>query len=185
MDLARAEPAPTTASLSEDARPLGFAPQDAVGFVASHAGGRCDRFDRPSDLSSCDSESEIFRVAGSLPHGLVDVIAAGHTHGGIAHHVYGIAVIQPFSRGQAFGRADVIFDRRTRSVARIQLFAPPEIVPAQYEGKAVASDPAIVQAMAPALQRVHDLQATPLGVSLDVPIRRVGELGSPLGNLIE
>ena len=44
-------------------------------------------------------------------------------------------------------------------------------------------DPVIVQAMAPALQRVHELQATMLGVSLDAPIRRVGDLGSPLGNL--
>ena len=33
----------------------------AVVIVASHAGGRCDRFDQPADLSSCDSESEIFR----------------------------------------------------------------------------------------------------------------------------
>jgi 5'-nucleotidase len=113
----------------------------------------------------------------------VDVIAAGHTHGGLAHRVDGIGIIQPFSRGQAFGRVDLVFDRRARSVARIQLFAPQEIVPAQYEGKGVASDPAIVQAMAPALRRVHDLQSTTLGVSLDVPIRRVGELGSPLGNL--
>ena len=113
----------------------------------------------------------------------MDVIAAGHTHGGLAHRVDGIGIIQPFSRGEAFGRVDVVFDRRSRSVARIQLFAPQEIVPAQYEGKAVTSDQAIVQAMAPALQRVHDLQATTLGASLDVPIRRVGELGSPLGNL--
>ena len=32
-------------------------------------------------------------------------------------------------------------------------------------------------------QRVHALQATPLGVSLDAPIPRAGTLGSPLGNL--
>ena len=37
--------------------------------------------------------------------------------------------------------------------------------------------------MAPALQRVRALQATPLGVSLDAPVRRVGDFGSPLGNL--
>jgi 5'-nucleotidase len=132
---------------------------------------------------------------------LVDVIAAGHTHGGLAHQVDGIGIIEPFSRGQALGRVDVIFDRRTRSVARIQLFAPRQVcaqqdpitencmpanesaVPAKYEGRAVTPDPAIVQAMAPALQRVHALQATTLGVSLDAPIRRVGDLGSPLGNL--
>ena len=67
----------------------------------------------------------------------------------------------------------------------IQLFAPRQVcaqqdpstgncvpatasaVPTKYEGRAVTPDPAIVQAMAPALQRVHELQATTLGVSLD------------------
>jgi hypothetical protein len=77
-----------------------------------------------------------------------------------------------------------VFDRRTRRVARIQPFAPHEIVPGEYEGKAVTKDPAVVQAMAPALQRVHALQATPLGVSLEQPIPRAGQLGSPLGNLL-
>jgi 5'-nucleotidase len=132
---------------------------------------------------------------------LVDVIAAGHTHGGLAHQVGGVGIIQPFSRGQALGRVDVVFDRKNRRVARIQLFAPRGVcaqhdpitgncvaatasaVPTQYEGRAVTPDPAIVQAMAPALKRIHDLQATTLGVSLDVPIRRTGDLGSPLGNL--
>jgi 5'-nucleotidase len=56
-------------------------------------------------------------------------------------------------------------------------------VPTKYEGRAVKPDPAIVQAISPALQRVHELQATTLGVSLDAPIRRVGDLGSPLGTL--
>jgi 5'-nucleotidase len=91
--------------------------------------------------------------------------------------------MQPFSRGQSFGRVDVAFDRRTRRVARIQPFAPRPIVAGEYEGKDVTSDPAITRAMAPALQRVHDLQATPLGVSLDAPIQRAGPAGSPLGNL--
>jgi 5'-nucleotidase len=189
--------APTIAGEASKLRAAGA----GVVIVASHAGGRCDRFDRPADLSSCDSGSEIFQVARSLPHGLVDVIAAGHTHGGLAHQVDGIGIIQPFSHGQALGRADVVFDRRTRSVARIELFPPRQIcaqqdpmtgncapatesaAPTQYEGRPVTPDPAIVQAMAPALQRVHELQASTLGVSLDAPIRRAGDLGSPLGNL--
>ena len=151
--------------------------------VVAHAGGRCEQFDRAADLSSCESDSEIFRVARSLPHGLIDVIAAGHTHGGLAHLVEGIGIIQPFSRGQAFGRVDVTVDRRTRTVARIEPFAPRDIVRGDYEGRAVATDPAIVAAMAPALRRVRDLQATPLGVSLDAPVPRIGPFGSPLGNL--
>src|SRR5579872_2538368 len=30
-------------------------------IVAAHAGGRCERFDDPADLSSCETDSEIFR----------------------------------------------------------------------------------------------------------------------------
>jgi 5'-nucleotidase len=192
--------APLGPTIAAEASKLRAAGAEVV-IVASHAGGRCDRFDRPGDLSSCDAESEIFQVARSLPRGLVDVIAAGHTHGALAHHIDGIGIIQPLSHGRAFGRVDVVFDPRTRSVARIHLFAPRQVcaqhdpltgncapttelaVPTQYEGRGVTSDPVIVQAMTPALRRVHELQATTLGASLDAPIRRGGDLGSPLGNI--
>ena len=174
--------APLVPAIVANATTLRAAGADII-VVAAHAGGRCERFDQPADLSSCESESEIFRVVRSLPHGLVDVIAAGHTHGGLGHLVEGIGIIEPFSRGQAFGRVDVVFDRRTKRVVTIQPFAPQQVAPAEYEGKAVTSDPAIVEAMAPALARVRALQATPLGVSLDAPIQRAGILGSPLGNI--
>jgi 5'-nucleotidase len=168
-------------------------------IVAAHAGGRCDRFDQPTDLSSCDNESEIFQLARSLPHGLVDVIAAGHTHAGLGHQVDGIGIIQPFSRGQSFGRIDVVVDRTSRKVTRLQLFAPRSVcvrqnpatgscaegdsgVAVEYEGRAVAPDPKIIASMEPALRRVHELQAAPLGVALDAPIRRIDDGRSPLGD---
>jgi 2',3'-cyclic-nucleotide 2'-phosphodiesterase (5'-nucleotidase family) len=139
-------------------------------------------------------------VARSLPRGLVDVIAAGHTHGGLAHQVDGIAIIQPFSRGQALQsrrrrlRSEDQERRAGPALRTAQVCAQQDPVtgncaPAtdrrcrRVRRKAVTPDPAIVQAMAPALERVHELQATTLGVSLDAPIRRVGDLGSPLGNL--
>jgi 5'-nucleotidase len=174
--------APAGPVIAVNASKLRTAGADVV-IVAAHAGGRCERFDRPADLSSCESESEIFRVARSLPPGLVDVIAAGHTHAGLGHQVNGIGIIQPYSRGQAFGRVDLVFDRQSRRVARIQPFAPQQIVPGQYEGKPVVPDPAIVEAMARELGRVRALQATPLDVSLDDPVRRAGTVGSPLGDL--
>ena len=174
--------APLAPAIAANASKLRAAGADIV-IVAAHAGGRCERFDQPADLSSCESDSEIFRVARSLPRGAVDVIVAGHTHGGLAQQVDGIAIIQAFSRGQSFGRVDLVFDRRARRVVRMQPLAPHQIVPAEYEGKAVVDDPAVVQAMAASLQRVHELQATPLHVSLDAPIQRVGTSGSPLGNL--
>ena len=173
-----------------------------VVIVAAHAGGRCDRFDRPDDLSSCDSESEIFQLARGVPHGLVDVIVAGHTHAGLGHQVDGVGIIQPYSRGQWFGRVDVVFDPTTRKVARLELFPPRQVcsrqdpatgncasatgsgVDAEYEGRRVAPDPAIIQAMEPELRRVHALQASPLGVALDKAIPRVEEGRTPLGNLV-
>src|SRR5262249_47458637 len=190
--------APLVQTIAAGAARLRSAGAEVV-VVAAHAGGRCDRFDRPADLSSCDADSEIFEVARSLPHGAVNVIAAGHTHGGLAHRVEGIAIVQPFSRGQAFGRVDLVFDRQTRTVTRAVPFAPRQVcaqqpvdgrcdpnaatAPVEYEGRPVTSDPGIVQAMAPALQRVRALQATPLGVSLDAPVRRGSDDRSPLGTL--
>jgi 5'-nucleotidase len=175
--------APLGPAIAAEAARLRAAGAEVV-VVAAHAGGRCERFDAPEDLSSCDPDTEIFRVARGLPPGLVDAIAAGHTHSGVAHVVNGVAIIQPFSHGQSFGRIDIVFDRRTRRVQRVQPLAPHPIEAGDYERQPVASDPAIVRAMAPALQRVHALQATPLGVSLDEAIPRGGSTGSPLGSLI-
>src|SRR5690606_20295984 len=49
-------------------------------IVGAHAGGSCTEFDDPRDLSSCDTNDEIFQLARAMPRGLVDVIVAGHTH---------------------------------------------------------------------------------------------------------
>jgi 5'-nucleotidase len=175
--------APLAPAIQEHATKLRAAGADVV-VVAAHAGGRCERFDRPDDLSSCENDTEIFKVARSLPPGLVDVIAAGHTHAAIAHIVNGIAIVQSLSRGQAFSRADIVFDRDSRRVLQRRPFAPVEMKGAtQYEGRPVVADPTIADAMAPALGRVRRLQATTLGVSLAAPILRGGDFGSPLGRV--
>ena len=192
--------APLQATIAAEATKLRAAGADVV-IVASHAGGRCDRFDRPTDLSSCDPDSEIFQLARGLPNGLVNVIVAGHTHGGLAHEVEGVGIIQAFSRGQSFARIDVVFDRSTKRVAGLQLFAPQQVcarqdatgncaattdsaTAAEYEGRPVTPDPAVVEAMEPALERVRRLRAVPLGLSLDQPIPRTDASGSPLGVLV-
>jgi 2',3'-cyclic-nucleotide 2'-phosphodiesterase (5'-nucleotidase family) len=191
--------APLQPTISAEAAKLRMDGAEIV-IVAAHAGGRCDRFDQPTDLSSCDDESEIFQLARSLQDGLVDVIAAGHTHAGLGHQVDGIGIIQPFSRGQSFGRVDLVFDRAARKVARLHLFAPQLVCARQnpaaaacadgdsggaveYEGRTVAPDPKIIAAMEPALRRVHELQASPLGVALDAPLRRIDDGRSPLGDV--
>jgi 5'-nucleotidase len=195
--------APLAPTIAAEAAALRSAGADVV-VVVSHAGGACARFGQPADLSSCDPSSEIFEVARALPPGLVNVIVAGHTHDGLAHQVQKTAIVQGYSVGRAFGRADVLFDRRTRQVVDVELFAPREVCAVQdpetlscepasrsagplpvarYEGRPVQPDPAIDEAMAPALRRVRDLRATFLGVFLGTPMHRAGDPESPLGNL--
>jgi 2',3'-cyclic-nucleotide 2'-phosphodiesterase (5'-nucleotidase family) len=192
--------APTIAAEAAKSRAAGA----EVVVVTAHAGGACARFERPADLSSCDLSSEIFSVARSLPRGLVDVIAAGHTHDAVAHQVGEVAIVQAYALGRAFARADVVFDRHTRRVVRTNLFAPrdvcarqdpetlgcepgrpsaPPLPVSRYEGRMVTPDSAVVDAMAPALQRVRRLQAAPIGVFVHTPLRRAGDVESPLGNL--
>jgi len=187
--------APTVAAEAAKLRAAGA----TVVIVGAHAGGACADFTNPTDLSSCDDEAEIFRLVRSLPRGLVDVIAAGHTHQGLAQEVEGVAIIQGYSHGRAFGRVDLAIDRGTGRVVHHRLFPPRDVCARQdpatlgcdggdlpqalYEGRGVTRSAAVTAAMAPALARVRSLQAQPLGVVLDSPISRTGDLESALGNL--
>src|SRR5690606_20880008 len=96
-------------------------------IVGAHAGGSCTEFDDPRDLSSCDTNAEIFQLARAMPRGLVDVIVAGHTHQALAHEVAGIAIVQGYSQGRFFSRVDVTFDTRERRVVERTPMAPREI----------------------------------------------------------
>ncbi|HET8699226.1 MAG TPA: bifunctional UDP-sugar hydrolase/5'-nucleotidase [Gammaproteobacteria bacterium] len=194
--------APLAAAVAAEAGKLRAGGAEVV-IVAAHAGGACAAFGKPADLSSCDAGAEIFALARELPHGLVDAIAAGHTHQAVAHEVAGIAIVQAYALGRAFGRVDLTFDRGAHRVVAREIFAPQDICavaaaagecaaasssapPARYEGRAVTADPAIDAAMAPALARVRAMRAQPLGVVLDTAIPRRGvpdDVESPLGNL--
>ena len=195
--------APLAAAVAAEAAKLRAAGARVV-IVGAHAGGACDELDDPADLSSCDPSSEIFQLARALPKGLVDAIAAGHTHQAVAHDVEGIAIVQAYAQGRAFGRVDLAFDRKTQRVVQHAIFAPRDVCaapdpetltceprsesseplpPARYEGREVTPDAAVAAAMAPELERVRALQAATLGVILDTPILRARDAESPLGNL--
>jgi 2',3'-cyclic-nucleotide 2'-phosphodiesterase (5'-nucleotidase family) len=174
----------------------------AVVIVAAHAGGRCSRFDRPEDLSSCEPSGEIFTIARELPRGLVDVIVAGHSHAGIAHQVEGIAITEAFSGGRAFSRVDLTIDRRTNTVTSKRSFPPRDLcaredpttrtcgpaadawtlVQAEYENAPVIPDAEIDRMLAPSLEQVRLVKARSIGIVLDTPVRRLAPV-SPLGQL--
>ena len=195
---------PIAPAILAEARALRQQGADVV-VAAAHAGGRCTRFDDPRDLSPCDlSRAEIGAVVRELPRGTVEVIASGHTHAGMAHEIDGTIVMQAFSKGLAFSRADLSIDRRTKQVTVRQVFPPRDIcarvyegtarcdpaaggrrlVAAEYEGRPVEPDPAIARAIAPAVERARAHWREPIGVTLETPIR-VAPIGteSPLGNL--
>src|SRR5687767_5699963 len=99
----------------------------SVVIVTSHAGGRCTAFTSPTDLSSCEPAEEIMQVAAALPRGLVDAIVAGHAHSGMAHEVAGIAIIEAYMGGRAFGRIDIVVDRASRRVVEHRIFPPRDL----------------------------------------------------------
>ena len=194
--------APLAETITAEARRLRASGASLI-VVTSHAGGRCTAFTSPTDLSSCEPDEEIMRVARELPPGLVDVIVAGHAHSGMAHQVAGIAVIESYMGGRAFGRVDLVIDRATRRIVEKRIFAPRDLcarvdpgstrcdpdgassgrVRAEYENAPVVPDAAVAKTIAPAVQAAEAQKKMPVGVSLAAPVRRAGFPDSPLGNL--
>ena len=170
--------------------------------VVAHAGGECRDLDHPTDLSSCDPDQEIFRVANALPQGAVDVIVAGHTHAGVAQLVHGVPVVQSFSKGIAFGRVDLTFGPHGHVIAR-HIASPtflckahhkvghasssvPDAAscqPGSYAGHPVTPDPAVAQVAERYLARARQVRESKLGVIIDRVISRAHAHESPLGNL--
>jgi 2',3'-cyclic-nucleotide 2'-phosphodiesterase (5'-nucleotidase family) len=192
--LATAALAPT---VEAEARQLRQGGADVV-VVLAHAGGRCERFDNPTDLSSCDNDAEIFQLARQLPLGLVDAIVAGHSHAAVAHVVAGIPIVQAYSTGRAFTRLDLTVERGT-GVISTRVFLPQALcvtiapegscmaggaTPKHYEGAPVEPDSSVMAAMQPELERVHRWREEPLAITIEtVLLRNRNGLESPLGNL--
>ena len=188
--------APLAPTVVAEARQLRQRGVDVVVIVA-HAGGACARFDDPADLSSCDDDAEIFRLAREVPVGLVDAIVAGHSHAAVAHEVAGIPIVQAYSMGRAFARLDLTVERGN-GVMSTRIFSPQALcaavgpdgcmasgaTPAHYEAAPVEPDASVIAAMQRELERVTRWRDEPLGVAIETPLaRNRNGLESPLANL--
>lgn len=197
-NVADLEIAPLAASIAGEAADL-RARGAAVVVVAAHAGGRCTGFADPDDLASCEPDHEIMAVARALPPGAVDVIVAGHTHQAMAHRVAGIAVVQSYALGAAYGRVDLVVDRTSGHVVSNMVHAPRRLCsaadadpddppavcdPRDAEGRPLTPDPDVAAVVAPALAAADVVRERSLGPALAAPFvaRRKGE--NPLGNLL-
>lgn len=185
--------APIAETLEKHARELrSDGAQVVVALV--HAGGDCERFDDPDDISSC-KPSELFEVAKSLEPGAVDVLVGAHTHRAVAHRVNGIPVIQSYAYGRAFGRVDISVDPSTGRVEALRIHPPQPIcqesdkkastcTPGDYEGSAVRPSDVVAKAVAEDLASAEAKRAEPLGVELSAELSNKGKPSSPLGDWV-
>jgi 5'-nucleotidase len=177
-----------------------------VVIVAAHLGGKCTKLDDPDDTSSCDPDQEIMKVVPAIPHGLVDVIVAGHTHQAMAQRIDGIAVIESFASGRAFGRVDLTVST-AGAVTDVQIFptkdlcpdvapsdgATPDLVtrggpgkpcaPGTYEGREVVPSKIVQDAVQPAIDAAKAKREQPVGVSLASPFPAVFDAECAEGDL--
>ena len=195
--------APLALAATREARKLRRAGAELV-IVTAHAGSRCDNFDDPQDLSSCNLGGEIMQVALDLPAGLIDQIIAGHVHQRIAHEVNGIAITSNYSNMRTFGRVDYVIDRADHSLISRKIFPPQPIcgyvdntsgdcvAPSEasgaaqvshYSGRAILPNTEVIEIAEVAAQRASVLKSERLGVYLETPITREGRVNSAIGHL--
>ncbi len=180
-------------------------------LLTAHFGGKCASLDDPHDLSSCDPDSELFRVLNALPPGTVDVAIGGHTHSHVNHWVNGTLALQGGARGQYLALAEVctkptggIDPARTQIHGSVRLCldewstggceTPAHegkssdrvsggIRQAQFLGEPVTIPAAITDVLEPYLAEVRDAVNAPLGITLPAPLIR--DAGKPrLGDLV-
>lgn len=166
--------APLVNTLRREAKELRDAGAEVVVALA-HAGGECKDLQHPRDVSSCDPNGEIMAVANALPTGSVDVIAAGHTHKGMAQLVNGIAVVEAFAYGKAFSRVDVTLPER--EAPTLNIHPPTELSPE------VEPDAAIARVIQPAIDRARRQKKERLDTRVLGTIARSFDQESELGNL--
>jgi 5'-nucleotidase len=163
--------------------------------VVAHIGSECKDIHHHDDVSSCDKRAELFELVEALPKGAVDAIVAGHTHNQVAHSIDGVAVIESWSSGRAFGRIDFqVADHKivATTIHEPQMMCPldenhdPVAVdkcrPDDYEGRPVIADPAVKQIVADAIARAGNKRDEKLGVTLTGTITKAYLTESALGN---
>ncbi len=176
-----------------------------------HAGGHCDDWKDPHNLSSCDtSTGEIFEMLRGLPENTLDAVVAGHTHAVVGHYFNGVPVVENPGLGRYLTLLELWWDPVARRVLSDRTVMNPAVpvcgtvdestgscdvkvlksrpqvnmVPASIHGVPVSPDPAIEALLKPALELVSAQQKKPLGASAPVALTRDYEGESPLGSFL-
>ena len=89
-----------------------------------HAGGACADGSNPDDLSSCEPDAEMFRLAQAMDPADVDLIAGGHTHRMIGHRVNGIPLVEGGAYLRAFSLVRLRWSVEEKKVAEVVIEGP-------------------------------------------------------------
>jgi 5'-nucleotidase len=127
-----------------------------------HAGTDCKRYDNPLDSSSCNLQDELPVALRTLGDSVLDVVIAGHTHGHVAHFMYGTPVIESGAHGLEFGRVTLYLDPKTHRVLkdRTQIAQPQSFCHEVVLGTRQCGAQAAAAVAAPNLETAHYLGAT-------------------------
>lgn len=76
-------------------------------LLVIHEGGECkdQKVASINDLSTCDMNSDLFKILKRVPYGAFDLAVGGHSHHGVLKNYNGIAVLQSYSKGKYLGHA--------------------------------------------------------------------------------
>ena len=173
-----------------------------------HAGGGCEHGTPPDDLSTCEADAELFRLARAMDPGDVDLIAGAHTHRYISHRVNGIPVVEGGAYMRSFslvrfrwsrseGRvAEVVFEgpiavchevpdgwETCMSFTKEERIAPPGRHPATFLGAAVAPAPFLEGILDDRLRAGLERAREPLGPRVVRFLRKVDHGDHPVGLL--
>ncbi len=137
-----------------------------------HAGTDCKRYDNPLDSSSCDMQDELPVALRDLGDSSLDAVVAGHTHGHIAHFMYGTPVIESGAHGLEFGRVTLYLDLKTHRVMknRTQIAQPQSLCHEVIRGTRQCSAEAAAASAEPTVETAHYLGAS---VKSDQPMSRL------------
>ncbi len=187
--------APPAQAIADEAKALREKGAQVI-IVTAHIGSSCKKLDAPNDVSSCDTNEELFRVLSDLPKGLVDVFIAGHTHAAVAHRFADIAVIESYASGRAFGRVDLRV-AKDGHVTSFKIFRPQllcsgdeasqplsvaECQTTPYEGKPIVADAAVQAIVDEAIAKAGARRGEKLGVLLAAAITKAYGAESAEGN---
>ncbi|MCA9642891.1 MAG: bifunctional metallophosphatase/5'-nucleotidase, partial [Myxococcales bacterium] len=184
-------------AITEQATRLRNQGADVV-VVTAHIGGKCTAFEHAQDLASCDMSGEAIQLLQKMEPGLVDVFIGGHTHQAVAHEVNGIALVESFSKLEAFSRVDLTIQppgngERGKLLERHIL--PPQRMcddasglmstckGGDYDGAQVAPAKDVESLIAPALERAKSKREQLLGINVKQEVTRGYDKPSALGNL--